>query len=155
LDELCRKCREHRAAIGTSHIIRLITVPARRRAALERAMVREGWSVDALDAEIARRYGQRRHGGRRHRPPADVEAACVRLDALTTSWLRWVALMDDSAGEGEAARVTLDDLPAPLPAAVGAARRAMERLQEAAVAALQALRPGRRARPLRREQTRQ
>ena len=138
------------AVFSPTHVIRLLSVRGKkRRAALQREAVEKGWSVSELEAAIAERFGTRRQGGRRRRIPAGGTPFLAQLELMCESWRRWQAEPSRDVGEGEAGRITLDDLDGlrdGLKKLVVRACRAVRDLHRAAAAGLQEARPGRAAR---------
>lgn len=137
LNELCGLLREHRPVFGTSHVGLLVTVPWPERETLQHGCVKGNWSTAELQAEIKRRYGSRRQGGRRRRVSADPGRALVQLDEMADTWRRWLAVVSE-ANEGEEA--ILDALPVAVNTQVNAVRRAVNRLRVAVSAELEARR---------------
>jgi hypothetical protein len=90
LDRLFKLCRQHRYALGVSHVIRLLSVPdKRRRTALQRRVVTEAWSYAELEFAILKEQGIRSPTvGRRRRVPADGHEACLQLARLCEQWRR-------------------------------------------------------------------
>lgn len=150
LAELVRLIREEQmeqderlAIFGQTHIIRLLSVhPRQRRAALQRECIRKGWSTSKLEAEIAKRFGTRRQGGRTRRVPANDSAALLtQLEALCERWRRWHRSLKEEA-------VTV---PARLGAEVESVSAQVLSLQKKVVKALGKLQPGRESRNLEEE----
>lgn len=136
------------AVFGRTHLIRLLSVTKHRRAGLQAAAVRGGWSTAELEAQIAARYGSRRDGGRRRRLPSDVLGLLAQVERLCESWRRWVALVTPAAAgqASKAAAPSLDGLPADVRRRVRDADAAMAKLHVAATEELTARRPGRTVR---------
>lgn len=135
LNELCRLLREHRPVFGISHVGLLVTVPWPEREAIQRECLEGNWSTYELQAEIKRRYGTRRQGGRRRRVSSDPDHALVQLDEMADTWQRWFAV----AGEGEEGTI-LDALPEKVRTRAKAVQSAVSRLRDAVSAELEASR---------------
>jgi len=135
LNELCRLLREHRPVFGVSHVGLLVTVPWPEREELQRECAERNWSTSELQAEIKRRYGSRRQGGRRRRVSTDPDHALVQLGEMADSWRRWFAVVGEVNEEDE---TILDALPEPVRSRVGAVQRAVNRLRKAVNAELEA-----------------
>ena len=136
------------AVFGRTHLIRLLSVPKHRRAALQEAAVRGGWSTGELEARIAARYGSRRDGGRKRRLPSDALGLLTQAERFCESWRRWVGLLspDPEQLKGKSKAPTLDDLPPRVRRLVQDADAVMAKLHEAATEELKARRPGRAVR---------
>jgi hypothetical protein len=97
LKELCRAIRAAQVTqddaspiIGTSHIIRLLTVASPRdRVALLSEAIEHAWSVIDLNIELAKRFGLRGAGGRAPRVARDRERFYVQVEHRCESWRRW------------------------------------------------------------------
>ena len=92
LDRLRAQCERHNYAIGIGHVIRLTSVAARWRSALQREAIEQRWSHSRLEHEIRKRYGNRQSEnervGRRRRAPADKRDACIQVARLCDQWRR-------------------------------------------------------------------
>jgi hypothetical protein len=144
LEKLCRLIREHQvsgegAIFGPTHLNRLLRVPKRDRDAFQAMAVKKRWSIDRLEAEIARRYGRRRAGGRKRRVAVDATLFLTQLDSMCVSWLRWREIVfpspqkaDDRATpdrqEQVRARKRLNSLPSDLVQLIAESCKAVERL---------------------------
>jgi hypothetical protein len=91
LDELCASCERNKFAAGTTHVVRLLTVPRTDRAALQERVLQDRWSTATLDHEIAKRYGTRRAGGRRRQVTTERTDLLVQLEQQCETWRRWNA----------------------------------------------------------------
>lgn len=97
LSELCRMIKtvqvdqdEHEGIFNRTHVIRLLTVrPKRRRAKLQTEAIEQGWTCAELEAEIARRFGTRRHGGRRRRVARGEAELMTQIERMCEEWRRW------------------------------------------------------------------
>src|SRR5262249_39793310 len=121
-----------------------VTVPkARERASLLRVCIEEDWSKVELEAEIKKRFGPRRFGGRRRRVAGDPLQALVQVDEMCDSWLRWHAVAsEEPPGTGHTESV-LARLPEPVRAELRKATRAMRRLRDAVAGELERSRASR------------
>lgn len=138
LNELCRLLREHRPEFGVSHVGLLVTVPWPERDEIQRECVEGNWSTYDLQAEIKKRYGSRRQGGRRRQVPSDPGHVLLQIDEMADSWLRWFAVVTDGNEED---RPTLNSLPEQVREKVKAVTRAMNRLRVAVLGKLAEARP--------------
>lgn len=73
-------------ALGTTHIIRWLTIPKQRRARIERRTIAGRWNMSRVEAEIRKEFGARRFGGRRRQIPADTLGVLVQLESLCDEW---------------------------------------------------------------------
>jgi hypothetical protein len=115
---------------GKTHLVRMLTVPKSRRAALQRSAVRGAWSTARLEAEIAGRFGSRRAGGRRRRVPQDADGLLVQIEGMCEAWRRLLAEVDADDGEENPGHAVLADLPDAVRRQVRAAGRTLATLQE-------------------------
>src|SRR5262245_61540921 len=138
LHDLCGLVRRHLSHFGPTHVGIAVTVPkARERASLLRACIEEDWSKVELEAEIKKRFGPRRFGGRRRRVADDPLQALVQVDEMADSWLRWHAVAsEEPPGNGHTESV-LDRLPEPVRGEVRKVTGAMRRLRDAAAGELE------------------
>jgi len=118
---------------GTSHVIRLVSVPksAGKRAQLQSLTLAGGWSIDELDAEIRRRFGRRRQGGRRRREVTDRRGLLVQAELVTRSWLRRFDQVNEQESTKRGKSTLLDRLPEPLRKAIQTAARALAEIRDA------------------------
>jgi hypothetical protein len=104
LDELCDLIEEVESGrnddtgvsvFGRTYLIRLLGVrPKRRRRSIQREAIEEGWSVAQLEAEIAKRFGPRRAGGRRPAAAGSVADWLAQAERLCEAWRRWERRLD-------------------------------------------------------------
>lgn len=130
LDHLFRLLRKHRPQFGTTHIGILVTVPWTERRELQRTCIRENWSKSELEAEILKRLGPRRFGGRRRHLPDDPGRLLVQLQEMIESWMRWSKLADPTFVGDKQARCLLDSFASPLRAQVQSLFKSMNRLRD-------------------------
>lgn len=112
------QCRKAGFPLGTTHIIRWITIPKRRRARIERLTISEKWNMSRLEQEIAQEFGSRKAGGRRRRIPADSLGVLIQLEGLCDAWRRWneslrraLSPKDSSDKKAEEVKLMPSDLP--------------------------------------------
>ena len=89
LTAILSRCEKQGFPLGTTHVIRWLTVPKRRRSRIERLTITNKWAVSRLEAEIAKEFGSRRSGGRRRQIPADSLGVLIQLETLCDEWRRW------------------------------------------------------------------
>lgn len=121
LNAILAQCRKEGFPLGTTTIIRWITVPKRRRARIERLTIAEKWNMSRLEQEIAQEFGSRKAGGRRRRIPADSLGVLIQLEGLCDAWRRWNeslrrALSPKDSSDKKAEKLKL--MPSDLPVAV-------------------------------------
>ena len=142
LDALCRAVRDHfetfldrGAAFGVSFILRLVTIPKANgeRDRIQRRLFSSGWSTAEFDAEIRRRYGRRRQGGRQKRVGVGNELL-GQLEAFCASWSRWYMRIDPK--DGDAGEQPINKLPVGVRDVVTRTANAIARLQKAIEEAL-------------------
>jgi hypothetical protein len=137
LNELCRLLREHRPDFGTSHVGLLVTVSWPQRERLQKEGIEGNWSTAELQAEIKKRFGSRKQGGRRRQVSGEPGRVLLQLDEMADTWQRWFAVVTEGDEED---RPILDALPEQVRERVRAASRAMNRLREEVTAKLEAIR---------------
>ncbi len=142
LDDLCllitqtqSEQKDSLPVFSRTHVIRLLSVPKHRRAALARRAGAKAWSTGELEQAIAARFGTRTEGGRRRRVPRDVLGLLVQLEAACERWGRWVAVVTPPAQPAarEADSPTLDDLTPELRGKVRRLTNAMKRVHRLVV----------------------
>ena len=136
------QCRKAGFALGTTHVIRWLTVPKRRRGRIERQTIAEKWNMSRLEAEIAKEFGSRRAGGRRRRIPTDSLGILIQLETLCDEWRRWrenlVREPDESEQKG-----TEQDLPAAVRKRLSVVTQEFAALRALVTAELQRQKPNR------------
>ena len=125
IEALCALVEEKVSRFSASHLVLLLAVAGRRRRdALTRRAIREGWGVNAVKRAVQAARGQRRpHVGRRPALPAGAAERLAALDALCVKWIRWCA-------------EALPGLPPELQEHLQKATQAVHRVQKAAAAQL-------------------
>ncbi len=135
LRELCRRIREVQtdqeeglAVFEKTHVIRLLSIPeGEEREVLQEQAIQSAWSCAELEAEIAKKYGPRRQGGRRRRVPADPGGLLTQLVRLCESWRRWHAALGSEDGD----QSRMKNLPSGIRRQVETTTQAVAALQEA------------------------
>jgi len=93
LNKLCRQIERQTAQsgaiFGKSHLIRLLAVNKSERAELQESAITKGWTFYKLGAEISKRFGRRRAGGKRPRSPDDVKDVYEQIESRCIAWSRW------------------------------------------------------------------
>jgi hypothetical protein len=140
LNELCRLLREHRPVFGTAHVGLLVTVPWPEREEIQRKCVEGNWSMTELQAELKRRYGSRKEGGRRRQVPSEPADVLLQIDELADSWERWYKVIAPKPEEGQKKKTILRTLPENVQERVRAVNKAIKQLREVVTAALEAIR---------------
>ena len=151
LDELCVFIIQNQMSqdatlpvFGKSHVIRLLTVrPKHRRKALQGAAIKNAWSVSRLEAEIGKRYGTRRDGGRQRRIPKDQADFFLQIEQMTERWRRWWREVTRKPEELKEQHVLLSDIPPEMGKKVKKASKAVIDLQTAVVEHLKEILPSR------------
>ena len=72
-----------------SHLIRLLDVPKSDRPSFQADAIKQGWTYQRLGAEIAKKFGRRRIGGKRPRMPDDRIGVYEEIEKRCISWQRW------------------------------------------------------------------
>src|SRR5262245_11757036 len=92
-------------------------------------MAAEGhWGAARLEAEIRKRLGRRRKGGRRRHIPAQTDDLLTQVEGECDSWRRWYKALEN----GKAGHAHLQDLPRAVRRRLTQANKAVVALQEAA-----------------------
>ncbi len=147
LREIQTKQDESYALFSRSHIVRLLSVQKRKRASLQEAAIRKGWSTSELESKIAARYGIRRDGGRRRRLPVDLLGRIAHLEQMCESWRRWVALATvETEPDARKSPRTSRAFPPEIQRHIGHASLSIERLQTALTEELADRKPARSTR---------
>ncbi len=112
LHELCRLLREHCPVFGTAHVGILVTLTwAEGRAELQQLCVQDNWSKAELEAEVRKRLGPRRQGGRWRQIGEDEGQILNQLDGLAHSWERWHGVASGTLGKEDSRKNVLPKLP--------------------------------------------
>jgi len=84
LEDLSRLCRKHGTAFGSSHVIKLLTVPNKAQGIeVPKEAVIGKWSQVRLYDELKKRFGRcRTVGGQKPIVPLDAGHACVQITEL-------------------------------------------------------------------------
>jgi hypothetical protein len=140
LRSLIRLLRQHHPVFGISHVGILLTVPAARlRTKLQRWCIEGRRSAAELEAEIRKRLGVRRQGGRRRAVSPEVDQVLVQIDMTCDTWRRWHRVIDpEQPPEGKPC--ILEQLPPKVQDGIRLVNRATKRLAAAVGDELQALR---------------
>lgn len=139
------KCSKAGFPLGTTHVIRWLTIPKRRRARIERLTITERWNLSRLEAEIALEFGSRKAGGRRRRIPADSLGILIQLEGLCDAWRRWCESLGRDPDDKEKQR-TDRDLPASVRRRLSVATKGVAELQGVVTAEIQRQKPNRTSR---------
>lgn len=133
------------AVFSKTHIIRLVSVPKRRRLSLQKKAIEEGWSTAKLETEIATRYGTRRSGGRKGHVPRDAIGLLTQIEKMCETWRRWLAEVTPDATEDDAdvEHAMLAELPKAIQQQVRSVGAGLAELQKSVTAELKTRRPGR------------
>lgn len=102
LERLLRTCREGPYPITRQHVIRLLSVPRRDRARLEKRVAREGWGAVRLGEEvkrIRREVGEPEGHGRPFRTPSDSDELSTDIVLRAERWRRWYRYLAERATE--------------------------------------------------------
>jgi hypothetical protein len=130
LNELCRLCEEYGRPWGIKHLVIIIRVPKTggQRSAIQRRAIEGGWTTAQLEAEVRRRFGRRRAGGRKPAVMTDVAGLLSQLEGLCERWSRLHAELtaDDRPGPPHP---RLRDLPEAIRRKFGDATEAVRQLQ--------------------------
>jgi hypothetical protein len=153
VDELCRLIREvqpaqdrRMAIFERCHLVRILSVPRRKRAALQRECIRKGWSLATLERIIAMRFGTRREGGRRRSVPDDLPSFFVQAEKLCEVWRRWVEELSRDPDQVDEEHILLADLPLKLRKQITAISGQIWQLHQDVVEELKQLQPDREIR---------
>lgn len=125
LNELCAQCLEHTYVVGLTQLRHLVTIGDKKvRARFQRQMIRGKWSNSETAAELVRRFGRRRKGGRKPHVATDVPGVLVQLEGFAVAWRRWSDRFAD-ADDGEV-KVRPADLPGEVQAAMAKVTKAFK-----------------------------
>lgn len=131
--------------LGTTHFIRWLTIPKRKRARIEQQTIAEGWSLTRLEAEISAQFGARKFGGRRRRIPTDAIGILVQLASLCDEWRRWHESLTRDPDEDEK-KGTAKHLPEEILRRLQLLAKEMGELQVLVASQIQTQKPKRGAR---------
>ena len=146
LDQLCEACEQAEYAIGTTRIIRLLSIPSKqRRKALQGQAIKRRWSKRDLNREISKKHSPRKLGGRRKQIPTNVSDFLTDLLGKTESWRRWYAELNrvPVAGKRKVAILEGLELPVELTRRIVQVSRTMARLHDQVTEELMTTVPGR------------
>lgn len=154
LNDLCRMIEQIQSTQDGSwsiftrtHVIRLLSVhPKRSRAALQKQAIENAWGLKELESEIAKRFGSRRHGGRRRRIANDLNAFLVQLENSCEKWRRMCAELTRDAEEPGERHVVITELPGDVRKQFEVVTREIGRLHQLVTGALQNAHPRRELR---------
>ena len=132
LDRLCKWVRQYRRIVGRAFVARLLTVPKRSRMKFTETMLRDGWTLSELDTELARRYGRRKHGGRRPKMLENLKDTLLGLDTKCLSWSRLADYLHQPRGADPPGQrqIHLEDLPDDIRRGIVTVDRAIRQLQQ-------------------------
>ena len=153
LNNLCRLIATQKdqdedcAVFSKTHIIRLLSIrPRAIRTKLQRQAIKEGWSIDDLDAQISKRFGTRGDGGKRRKIPSSAVDLLAQLENMCESWRRWHTQVFGEEVKGVSEHPALDDLPEELVALLTATGKKLHLLQQRVISELAKKQPGREVR---------
>lgn len=145
LDRLCELCKKHDFAMGVSFIPLLLSVPKKDRAAMQRQLIKEGWSRARLNREIKARFGKRRDAGRKPTPVNDVTDAFVRLSQFCGQWHSLCDALREEPADGVEA--VWAELPRAVQRAIGSVDEAMGSVEKRVAKAMVARRKTAESKP--------
>jgi hypothetical protein len=145
LNAVLSQCRKAGFALGTTHVIRWLTIPKRRRARIERLTITERWNLSRLEAEIALEFGSRKAGGRRRRIPADSLGVLIQLESLCDGWRRWRESLVREPDDADKQSVDRD-LPSSVRRRLSVVTKDVAELQVLVAAEIQRRKPNRSSR---------
>lgn len=138
LSELFALLRKHRPQFGPSHVLMLVTVKGKvQRERLQAQCVRGNWSNRQLQEALKRRFGKRRHAGRRTRVGSDPADVLVRLEERTGAWLRLYGIISEEPENGAEVASRFAQLPRLVQRDAQAACSVMEQLRGSITQALE------------------
>jgi len=115
LDALCKQAERYGRALGPSHIYKFLTIrKIAERGKFQRRAITEGWSLSKIEAELRRFHGKRGHVGRKPKMPVTLDDACVQLESMAQTWLRWLNALEAQPADETTdplERIKLSDLP--------------------------------------------
>jgi hypothetical protein len=117
LNELCAQSEKHGYTVGVTQLRHLVTIGDKKeRARFQRQMIRGKWSNSETVAELVRRFGRRRKGGRKPHVAADVPGVLLQLEGFAVAWRRWSERLADE--DDDQVKVRTSDLAKEVQAAV-------------------------------------
>lgn len=146
LTKLCKWIVLYRRVVGRPFVSRILSAPKGERMKVAERFLREGWTLTDLEAELTRRYGHRRQGGRRPKILRDMQTVLSGLDRRCLSWSRFCGFLHQPPGEDpQQQHVHIEDLPDDLRRDIVAVDGAIRRLAPTVVKHLSAVQPKRKA----------
>lgn len=130
-EKIIRLCKKHQAVLGVGLLVRLLSIPTHGdRWRLAKEAIRNRWTYRTLDDVIRARYGQRKKGGRRQRPPRDRPDLLAQLARLCETWTRWYRGVESrDARPEQPLPVSLKDLSDEVQDRIKRVTAAVEKLQ--------------------------
>lgn len=128
--------RENRPNFGISYVGLLVTVPLILRDELQKECIVNNWSTAELKAEIKKRFGSRRQGGRRRHVSSNPESALVQLEEMAHTWQRWYGVVTEVEEGGRKKKSILETFPGQVQEQLKATVRAIARLRDTVSAEL-------------------
>jgi hypothetical protein len=140
LRKLVDLLKRYRPVFGITHVGILLTVSkVRVRTKLQRWCIDCNRSTAELEAEIKKRYGVRRQGGRRRAVGLDIDHVLVQLEGMCDTWRRWyLVVAPEQLPEGT--QSILEQLPRKVQEGIGQVNRTTQRLAATVDGELQARR---------------
>ena len=143
LDQICKCAIDNRRIVGVALMAKLLSVSRQHRMRFATMVLREGWSLSEVDAELICRRGRRRQGGRRPRLLASVDDLLVGVQGRCLAWSRLYRYLD--AGQPGGRQIHWDDVPGDVQEGLRGVMRAIRRLQEVVAAHLEDSKTSRRS----------
>ena len=116
--ELMELRRPDGMPLGRRHIIMLMRIKdKRRRNKYQRLAADKGWSINKIEAEVSKLFGQPGgSGGRKPQGAVDVDDALMQIVKMTNHWGRWYDAYvpkkeTPKKSESKKKQVVLSDLP--------------------------------------------
>jgi hypothetical protein len=125
-----REINERAPVFGRTHIIWLLRAkPKAVRREIQKRAVTEHWSLNRLEAEIAKRCGPRRAGGRRPMMPTSVPDVYAHVEKMCEGWRRWFRALRSKPTPDGAKRTRNDRISPSIERLIQAATDVIQRLQ--------------------------